>query len=96
MLGKFESSELEGLFFDTSDFDLKYKVIGEGSFGIAFLAQNNSDDQLYAAKIIKTDDQYIIFYFIFQIRLRSLWFLLHSLSEIELREGSSVVIKHQE
>ena len=44
--------ELEGVFFNTTDYDLQKEKLGEGAFGTVYVAMNLIDEQLYAAKLI--------------------------------------------
>lgn len=55
MIDKIQNKELEGLFFNTDDFVLHEKSIGEGSFGKVYIAHQASDDKLYAVKILNTE-----------------------------------------
>lgn len=50
--------EIEGAFFNTTDYELESKQLGEGSFGTVYLARNLKDNQQYAAKIIKIDENF--------------------------------------
>lgn len=45
--------EVEGAFFDTEDYQVTTKKLGEGSFGEVFVVQRKSDNVLFAAKVIK-------------------------------------------
>ena len=44
--------ELEGAFFDISDYKKTNTRLGKGAFGEVFIVKKNSDESLYAAKII--------------------------------------------
>ena len=50
--------DIEGAFFNTSDYQLQGEKLGEGTFGTVYTAKNNKDGQLYACKIIKTHDDF--------------------------------------
>lgn len=46
--------DIEGAFFNTSDYELQRKKLGEGTFGKVYVAKNIKDDKLYASKVIRT------------------------------------------
>ena len=48
--------ELEGVFFNTTDYELQKKKLGEGAFGTVYVAKNLIDKQLYAAKLIHSPE----------------------------------------
>lgn len=47
----------KGVFFDHKDFTLTDQKIGKGSFGTVYIAENNSNHNQYAAKVIKVKDE---------------------------------------
>ncbi|KAK8845896.1 hypothetical protein M9Y10_020824 [Tritrichomonas musculus] len=47
--------DFEDAFFDSKDYELLDKTLGEGSFGTVYIAENIKDHQLYAAKVINTN-----------------------------------------
>ncbi|KAK8880757.1 hypothetical protein M9Y10_003444 [Tritrichomonas musculus] len=47
--------EIEDCFFDTSDYEVTNKKLGEGTFGEVYVVENQTSDKLYAAKIINTN-----------------------------------------
>ena len=48
--------ELEGVFFNSTDYELQKKKLGEGAFGTVYVAKNLIDKQLYAAKLIHSPE----------------------------------------
>lgn len=50
--------DIKEVFFNTSDFILQNKKLGEGTFGTVYLVKNIKEDKLYACKIIKTHDNF--------------------------------------
>ncbi|KAK8845878.1 hypothetical protein M9Y10_020804 [Tritrichomonas musculus] len=48
-----ESNELESLFFNTTDFRLQDKSLGEGVFGKVYIGRQIKDNQRYAVKVLK-------------------------------------------
>ena len=51
-------NDLNGLFYNTTDYILQNKTIGNGTFGKVIIARNINDNQLYAVKIIKTEKNF--------------------------------------
>ena len=49
---------IEDIFFNTTDFKLQEKKLGEGGFGTVYVSHNIKDDKLYATKIIKLHDEF--------------------------------------
>ena len=47
--------EAEGLFFNTTDFEIRPKKLGNGAYGNVFVARRLKDGQEFAAKIINTE-----------------------------------------
>lgn len=52
----FRFMNFDGVFFNTSDFELTDKSLGKGAFGKVYIVKNNKDDKEYAAKIIEVED----------------------------------------
>ncbi|KAK8853710.1 hypothetical protein M9Y10_016253 [Tritrichomonas musculus] len=50
--------ELNGVFFNTTDYELGSEKLGEGSFGTVYIAHNLKDNKQYAAKIIRIDEEF--------------------------------------
>lgn len=48
--------EIENVFYNTADYELQKKKLGEGTFGTAYVVKNLIDKKLYAAKIIHTKE----------------------------------------
>lgn len=46
------------IFFNSSDYNSPEKKLGEGSFGIVYMIRNLKDNQEYAAKMIKDQDNF--------------------------------------
>ncbi|KAK8898411.1 hypothetical protein M9Y10_000698 [Tritrichomonas musculus] len=49
---------IESLFFNISDYQLPSEKIGEGAYGTVYKIKNIKDDQFYACKIVKTNDDF--------------------------------------
>lgn len=49
---------IEDLFYNTKDFKIQLKEIGEGGFGKVYVSQNIKDGKQYATKIIKLNDEF--------------------------------------
>ena len=47
---------IEGAFFNTTDYEILDKKLGNGAFGTVYIARNLNDDKKYAAKIINVED----------------------------------------
>lgn len=47
--------EIEDCFFDTTDYEMTTKLLGKGSFGKVYVVKNQTNELLYAAKIINTN-----------------------------------------
>ena len=50
--------DIKKLFFNTEDFILDSKKIGEGTFGTVYLATNIKNKKKYAVKILKTEQSF--------------------------------------
>ena len=50
--------DLEGAFFDTSQFELTSKKLGQGQFGKVYVVESTNDGSQYAAKIIMNDGEF--------------------------------------
>lgn len=47
--------EIEDCFFDTSDYEMTNKKLGEGAFGKVYVVESENSDILYCVKIINTN-----------------------------------------
>lgn len=47
--------DFEGAFFNSSDYELRNKKLGQGSYGTVYVARNVKDHHNYAAKVLKCD-----------------------------------------
>lgn len=50
--------DVEGVFFNTSDYELKSTELGHGAYGTVYVAENLNDSQEYACKIINTNKSF--------------------------------------
>lgn len=50
--------DINGAFFNTNDFKLTNRKLGEGTFGQVFIAKKLSDNSEYAAKILNVDENF--------------------------------------
>lgn len=48
--------EAEGVFFNSNDYKIQSKKLGEGSYGTVYVAENTTSKQKYAAKIINVEN----------------------------------------
>ena len=51
--------EFENCFFETSDYEITNKKLGEGSYGKVYVVRGQKDVFLYAAKIINTQGVFL-------------------------------------
>lgn len=47
--------EAEGAFYNTTDYKLQKKKLGEGAYGKVYIAKNIHDNNEYAAKLINIE-----------------------------------------
>lgn len=45
--------EFEDIFYQNSDFRIKKKLVGSGTYGSVYEAEKEDDEKIYAAKILK-------------------------------------------
>lgn len=50
--------EVEGAFFNISDYEIQSPRIGQDAFGSVYIAENLTDKQKYAAKILNITDNF--------------------------------------
>lgn len=50
--------KVEEIFFNIADYKLQKTKLGEGTFGTVYISTNNTDNEQYATKIIKTNGNF--------------------------------------